>query len=133
MIHEEGIEAVWARHEVLARAIWAAFDVWGREGPLRLNIADPAKRSCAVTSAVIGSPDGDRLRHWAEHAAGLTLGIGLGRQPADGYFRIGHMGHVNAQMIMGVLGTMDAGLKALDIAHGRGALDAAAGVIAAAA
>ena len=30
MIHAEGIEAVWARHERLARAIWAACEVWGR-------------------------------------------------------------------------------------------------------
>jgi len=35
-------------------------------------------------------------------------------------------------MIMGVLGTIDAGLKALEIPHGRGALEAAAQVIAAA-
>ena len=41
------------------------------------------------------------------------------------------MGHVNAHMIMGVLGTMQAGLIALDIQHGAGALDAAARVIAA--
>jgi len=59
-----------------------------------------------------------------------SLGIGLGRDPADAYFRIGHMGHVNAHMIMGVLGTMQAGLTALDIPHGGGALDAAARVIA---
>ena len=47
-----------------------------------------------------------------------------------GFFRIGHMGHVNGQMIMGVLGTIDAGLKALEIPHGGGALEAAASVIA---
>ena len=40
------------------------------------------------------------------------------------------MGHVNAHMIMGALGTIDAGLKALDIPHGRGALEAASSVIA---
>jgi alanine-glyoxylate transaminase/serine-glyoxylate transaminase/serine-pyruvate transaminase len=34
-------------------------------------------------------------------------------------------------MIMGMLGGIEAGLTALDIAHGRGALEAAAGVIAA--
>jgi alanine-glyoxylate transaminase/serine-glyoxylate transaminase/serine-pyruvate transaminase len=33
-------------------------------------------------------------------------------------------------MIMGALGTIDAGLKALKIPHGRGALEAASGVIA---
>ena len=129
MILAEGLEAVWDRHEVLARAIWAAFDQWSVPGGLSLNIADPAHRSHAVTSCVAASPDGDRLRTWCEHQAGLTLGIGLGRSPADAYFRIGHMGHVNVHMIMGVLGTMEAGMKALDIPHGDGALAAAAQVI----
>jgi len=36
------------------------------------------------------------------------------------------MGHVNAHMVMGVLGTIEAGLKALSIPHGAGALEAAA-------
>ena len=130
MILKEGITAVWDRHAALARAIWAAVDQWGTDGPLHLNIADPAHRSHAVTACVIGSPLGDRLRNWCEHRAGLTLGIGLGRTPADGFFRVGHMGHVNAQMIMGVVGTIEAGLRALDIPHGTGAVDAAAQVIA---
>ncbi|MEJ6399445.1 pyridoxal-phosphate-dependent aminotransferase family protein [Yoonia sp. 208BN28-4] len=130
MMMDEGMPAIWQRHETLARAIWAAFDRWSQTGPLHLNIADEAARSHAVTSCVIGSPNGDRLRQWCEHQAGLTLGIGLGRTPSDAYFRLGHMGHVNAHMIMGLLGTMEAGLQALDIAHGEGALSAAAAVIA---
>ena len=131
MIKDEGLDHVSARHEALAKTVWAAFDCWSTEGPLALNIADPAKRSHAVTSATAGSPNADALRHWCEHKAGLTLGIGLGRTPADAFFRIGHMGHVNAQMIMGVLGTMEAGLIALKIPHGKGAVEAAASVIAA--
>ncbi len=130
IMFEEGLDAIFARHEVLAHTIWAAFDCWSAKGPMKLNIVDPACRSHAVTSVEIGSPHGDALRYWCEHTCGLTLGIGLGRDPADAYFRIGHMGHVNAHMIMGVLGTIDAGLKALDIPHGSGALEAAAGVIA---
>lgn len=130
MILAEGIEAVWQRHAVLAQAVWAAFDCWSVPGGIALNIADQAHRSHAVTSCVAASPDGDRLRTWCEHQAGLTLGIGLGRSPADAYFRIGHMGHVNAHMMMGVLGTIEAGLKALDIPHGDGALSVAAQVIA---
>lgn len=134
MIHTEGLEAVWQRHDTLARAIWAACEAWGQEGPLRLNIADPAHRSRAVTSLRIGAPQGTALRHWCEHRAGVTLGIGLGMETADdpksdGYFRIGHMGHVNAHMVLGVLGTVQAALVALDIAHGKGALDAASEVI----
>lgn len=130
MIAEEGLENTWARHAVLARAIWAGFDAWGAEGPLRLNIAEPAKRSHAVTAAEIGAPLGDALRDWCETVAGVTLGIGLGRDPAAAFFRIGHMGHVNAHMVLGVLATIDAGLKALGVPHGRGALDAAAQVVA---
>lgn len=130
MIKAEGLDAVFARHEALARTIWAAFDCWSTEGLMQLNIADPASRSHAVTSIGIGSPNGDALRRWCEQKCGLTLGIGLSREPADAYFRIGHMGHVNAHMIMGVLGTIDAGLKALDIPHGRGALEAASAMIA---
>lgn len=131
MIKAEGLDSVFDRHEKLAQVIWAAFDNWSQTGPMQLNIADPAHRSHAVTSAGIGSPNGDALRNWCEHQCGLTLGIGLGRSPADAYFRIGHMGHVNAHMIMGVLGTIDAGLKALDIPHGDGALAAAAQALAA--
>ncbi|MDE0850325.1 aminotransferase class V-fold PLP-dependent enzyme [Yoonia sp.] len=132
IILAEGIEAVWTRHEVLARTIWAAFDKWRVPGGISLNITNPAHRSHAVTSCVATSPDADRLRNWCEHQAGLTLGIGLGRSPSNAFFRIGHMGHVNAHMIMGVLGTMEAGMKALDIPHGEGALSAAAQVLASA-
>jgi alanine-glyoxylate transaminase/serine-glyoxylate transaminase/serine-pyruvate transaminase len=48
----------------------------------------------------------------------------------DGFFRFGHMGHVNAQMILGMLSTVQAGLIANDIPHGSGAIDAAATIIA---
>jgi alanine-glyoxylate transaminase/serine-glyoxylate transaminase/serine-pyruvate transaminase len=94
-------------------------------------------RSRAVTALAIGTPDGTRLRRWTEHQAGLTLGIGLNMATpedpnADGFFRIGHMGHVNAQMIMGTLGSIQAGLIALDIPYGPDGLDAAARALAAA-
>lgn len=136
MIHAEAIEAVWARHAALARAIWAAADAWGQGGPMELNVVNPADRSHAVTSLRLGAPSGTALRKWVETQVGLVLGIGLGMSepgdPAgDGFFRIGHMGHVNAQMVMGMLGSIQAGLTALDIPHGSGALEAAAGVIAA--
>ena len=137
MIREEELPQIWARHEALASAVWAACFVWGQGGPLTMNIADPALRSRAVTALAIGAPGGTRLRRWTEHQAGLTLGIGLNMATledpnADGFFRIGHMGHVNAQMIMGTLGSIQAGLIALDIPHGPGGLDAAARVLAAA-
>ena len=135
LIHEEGIKAVWARHDLLAQAIWAACEAWGQEGPLRLNLDTPACRSRAVTSLRIGAPHGSALRKWVQDKAGVTLGIGLGMaEPGDpawhGFFRMGHMGHVNAHMVLGMLGAVEAGLSALEIPHGAGALEAAARVIA---
>lgn len=134
MIHDEGMDHVWARHDRLARAIWAACEAWAADGPLTLNVADPAYRSRAVTALRIGSPHGTALRDWVSSHLGLTLGIGLGMAPPGdpawhGYFRLGHMGHVNGHMIFGMLGGIDAGLKALGIPHGKGGLEAAATVI----
>ena len=136
MISEEGLENVWSRHATLARAVWAAAEIWGAEGPIRLNIADPALRAHSVTAFRTGMPYGRLLRDWVTENAGVTLGIGVGMNTpedprADGYFRIGHMGHVNAHMILGVLGVIEAGLIALDIPHGQGAVAAAAKVCAA--
>lgn len=135
MIHAEGIEAVWARHERLAQAIWAACDAWGAAGALRLNVADPVHRSRAVTSLSLDAPDGTRLRDWVMAEAGVTLGIGLGMATeddpgGDGFFRIGHMGHVNGHMVLGVLAAMEAGMSALEIPRGPGAVEAAAAVLA---
>lgn len=136
LVHEEGVEAAWARHGQLARAIWAAMEAWATEGPMELNIAERALRSHAVTAVRIGAPNGTALRDWLSESAGVTLGIGLGMAPPDdpawhGFFRIGHMGHVNAHMVLGVLGTIEAGLIHLGIPHGSGALSAAAAEIAA--
>ncbi len=130
MIKEEGLDAVWARHDGLAQAIWAAIDVWSSDGPMEINVADSAARSRAVTSIKLDEGQGDVLRVWCEEKMGVTLGIGLGRTPASAFFRLGHMGHVNGHMVLGFLGTIDAGLKALNIPHGAGALEAASGVIA---
>lgn len=136
ILHEEGLPQVWARHDRLARAVWAAFDAWGADHPrIKLHVANPVHRARAVTSARIGAPDATRLRDWTEQRAGVTLGIGLGMAPSDdpawhGFLRLGHMGHVNAHMVLGALAVMEAGFCALDIAHGPGALDAAARVVA---
>ncbi|MGR3541672.1 MAG: pyridoxal-phosphate-dependent aminotransferase family protein [Hasllibacter sp.] len=135
LVHEEGIEAAWTRHERLARAVWAACDAWGQGGGPAMNVADEAARSCATTTLALR--DAERLRAWTEERAGVTLGIGLGMQSeADDqrssphHFRIGHMGHLNAHGILGTLGAIDAGLKALGMPHGAGALEAASAALA---
>ena len=136
ILHEEGLPNVWARHATLARSVWTAFDAWGQGNPaIRLNVADPAARGHSVTAARLGAPDATRLRLWTEAQTGVTLGIGLGAATpedpeATGSLRVAHMGHVNAHMTLGALAVMEAGLQALKIPHGTGALAAAAAVVA---
>lgn len=139
LIHAEGLPQVWARHAQLAQAIWAACETWGQiddpEQGLQMNVTDPTLRSHAVTALHLPTPRASELRQWLEQNLGLTLGIGLGLAPPDspewhGHFRLGHMGHVNGQMIMGLLGGVETGLQALKIPHGSGALSAAAQILA---
>lgn len=134
ILDEEGLEQVWDRHHRLARAIWAAFDAWGKGTQIKLNVADPSARGHSVTAATIPGGGAGDLRRWLEKEAGVTLGIGLGmalpHEPAyQDFLRVGHMGHVNAHMTLGVLATMEAGMQALGIPHGPGALEAAAGAL----
>jgi alanine-glyoxylate transaminase/serine-glyoxylate transaminase/serine-pyruvate transaminase len=137
MLHEEGMPQVWQRHRTLAGAVWAAFDAWGAGNPaIGMNVADPAHRGWSVTAARLGAPHATALRTWCETKAGVTLGIGLGMAPSTdpayhGFLRVAHMGHVNAHMTLGALAVMEAGMVALGIPHGAGALTAAAGAVAA--
>ncbi len=136
ILHEEGLAAVWHRHEVLARTVWTAFDAWSQGNPaIALNVADAVHRGRSVTAARFGAPHATRLRNWTEQNAGVTLGIGLGMAaPSDpayhGFLRVAHMGHVNAHMTLGALAVMEAGMISLGIPHGPGALAAAARVVA---
>jgi len=135
LIMAEGMPAIWARHHVFASAIWAAVQAWGTGGPLRLNIADPAQRSRAVTTVMAPGADCNALRNWLSDKAGVTLGVPLGfdlPEYAQGanVFRIGHMGHLNPPMVLGGLATLQAGLTACGIPFGAGALDAASAIIA---
>ena len=54
-------------------------------------------------------------------------------EPSDlayhSFFRVARMGYVNAHMTLGMLAVIDAGLKALRIPHGGGAVEAASRVV----
>lgn len=136
MLLEEGMEHVWQRHRTLANCVWQAVDCWSDKGDIRCHVPISAHRSTAVTTIDTAEGDASRLRDWCERELGVTLGVGLNLQPTtaviDCRFRIGHMGHLNPAMLLGTLGCVDAGLKALDIPHGTGALEAASTSIASA-
>ena len=129
MIAEEGLEAIWDRHAIFAGAVRAAVDAWSTKGGIEFNIIDPAHRSNSTTTVLGGSIDADRLCEICEHDAGLVLGIGLG-DFAGRSFRIGHMGHLNPPMVLGMLSTIEAALKSMDAPIGASGAAAAAGSIA---
>lgn len=137
ILRDEGLETVLARHDRLARAVWAAVDTWAPGNPaIGLNVADPAARGRSVTSVRFGAPDATRIRQYCETRLGVTLGIGLGMDTpedpqSDGWLRIGHMGHVNAHMTLGVLSVIEAAMTALGIPFGTGGTAAAVRTIAA--
>lgn len=131
LLEEEGIENVWARHDRLASSVWAAVETWGdKGGALACNIAERGLRSSAVTTIRTGTHPASALRAYVEKELGVTLGVGLGlhgphEQPTDDIFRIGHMGHLNPHMLLGTLACVEAGLKALQIPHNSGGIEAA--------
>jgi alanine-glyoxylate transaminase/serine-glyoxylate transaminase/serine-pyruvate transaminase len=65
-----------------------------------------------------------RLLDYTSSKCGVVLGVGLGDLGGKA-FRIAHMGHTNAPMVLGTLGALEMGLVALGIPHGSGGVQAA--------
>ncbi|MEM7524180.1 MAG: aminotransferase class V-fold PLP-dependent enzyme [Pseudomonadota bacterium] len=124
MIFAEGLETVWARHASLAAGVRAAVRKWSEGGPLELNVTDPDACAASVTTILTGEVDAAALRAFAEANLGVTLGIGLGMEESAG-FRIGHMGHVNAPMVLGALGATELALAHIGAPHATGGVEAA--------
>ncbi len=132
MLIEEGLEAAWARHAALAGAVHAAVEGWSTGGAMELLVKDPVQSAASVTTILTPGFDAEALRRYAEDQLGVTLGISILHPAPSPAFRIGHLGHVNAPMLMGALGAVETGLKALGVPHGDG-LSAAAAAMAKAA
>ena len=130
MLLAEGLEAAWLRHEILARAVHAAVARWAEGGAIDFNITRPEERSRSITNVRMLQGDARDIMRYAEQRCGVTLGIGLGTVEGKA-FRIAHMGHTNAPMVLGTLGSIEMALKALGIAHGPGGTDAAIATLAA--
>ena len=131
MILAEGLDNVIARHRILADAVRAAVERWSEGQALGFNITDPAQRANSVTTVRTTGFAPKALLDYTREKCGVTLGIGIGGFE-DKAFRIAHMGHVNAPMVLGTLGVIETGLKALSVPHGSGGVEAAVQSIAAA-
>jgi alanine-glyoxylate transaminase/serine-glyoxylate transaminase/serine-pyruvate transaminase len=128
MIAEEGLEAVWQRHALLAGATQAAMSRWAQGQALTCNVVEPAQRAPSVTTILV---DGDptAITDYARDVCGVTLGLAIG-DLAGKAFRIAHMGHVNAPMVLGSLGAVEMALQARKIPHGSGGVAAAVAYLA---
>jgi alanine-glyoxylate transaminase / serine-glyoxylate transaminase / serine-pyruvate transaminase len=125
LLFEEGLENVFERHRLLGEAVRRAVAVWAEGQVLGFNIAEPAERSNTVTTVTMsGDYDPAKLHRYCKEKCGVVLGVGIGDLQGQA-FRIAHMGHINAPMILGTLGVIEVGLNALDIPHGKGGTEAA--------
>ena len=125
LLLEEGLENVFRRHRLLAEAVRRAVAVWAEGGALAFNVLEPAERANSVTTVRMRDGlDPGPLLAFCERTCNVVLGIGIGELDGKA-LRIAHMGHINAPMILGVLGAVEVGLTALDIDHGKGGVQAA--------
>jgi alanine-glyoxylate transaminase/serine-glyoxylate transaminase/serine-pyruvate transaminase len=122
MLFEEGLDNVFLRHRVLAEAVRRAVDVWKQGNAIDFNISEPSQRSDAVTTVLMADPGA--LQDFCDRQCGVVLGAGFGKMKGKA-FRVAHMGHINAPMVLGTLAIIELGLAALSIPHGAGGVQAA--------
>src|SRR6266852_4728401 len=106
LLDEEGLDAVFARHQRHAEATRRAVRAWG----LEVFALDPREYSASLTGVLMpAGHDSDRVRKLILEAFDLSLGTGLTKL-AGKMFRIGHLGDFNDLMLMGTLAGVEMGL-----------------------
>jgi alanine-glyoxylate transaminase/serine-glyoxylate transaminase/serine-pyruvate transaminase len=116
MLHEEGLDNVFARHDRHAEATRRAVQAWG----LEVLCQEPQDYSSSLTAVLLPEGhDADALRATILRHFNMSLGNGLSRL-AGKVFRIGHLGDFNDLMLMGTLSGVEMGLKLADIPHQSG-------------
>lgn len=121
MLLEEGMEAVFHRHDRLAAATRAAVQAWG----LEVLCQDRREYSSSLTAVLMPEGhDADAFRQVVLERFNMSLGNGLGKL-AGRVFRIGHLGDFNELMLIGTLGGIEMGLGLAGVPHQSGGVDRA--------
>jgi len=107
LLDEEGLDAVFARHQRHGEAARRAVRAWG----LEVLALDPREYSGSLTAVLLpAGHDADRVRKVILEAFDMSLGTGLGKL-AGKVFRIGHLGDFNDLTLMGTLAGVEMGLE----------------------
>ena len=121
MLHEEGLDNVFARHERLAEATRRAVKAWGLEN---LN-KNTSQLSPTITAILLPEGhDADKFRALALDTFNISYGASFGAY-AGKYFRIGHLGDINDGTLIGALGITEIALELAGIPHKKGGVQAA--------
>jgi alanine-glyoxylate transaminase/serine-glyoxylate transaminase/serine-pyruvate transaminase len=121
MLHEEGLDNVFARHERLAEATRRAVRAWG----LEIMCRDQKYYSPTITAVMLPQGhDADAFRNLALEHFNISYGASFGPY-AGKYFRIGHLGDINDLMLMGALAGTEMALTLAGIPHKKGGAQAA--------
>jgi alanine-glyoxylate transaminase/serine-glyoxylate transaminase/serine-pyruvate transaminase len=113
MLHEEGLDRVFARHERHAEGVRRAVRAWG----LEILCRDPKYYSPVLTAVMV--PEGhnaDALRATALDRFDVSLGTGLAKV-AGKVFRIGHLGDTNDLTIIATLAGVEMALGLAGVPH----------------
>src|SRR5688572_18502046 len=106
LLEEEGLDAVFARHQRHGEATRRAVRAWG----LEVLALDPREYSGSLTAVMVpAGHDADRVRKTILAAFDMSLGTGLGKLGGK-VFRIGHLGDFNDLTLMGTLAGVEMGL-----------------------
>jgi alanine-glyoxylate transaminase/serine-glyoxylate transaminase/serine-pyruvate transaminase len=121
MLHEEGLDNVFARHARHGQATRAAVRKWG----LEVLCTKQGQESGVLTAVKL--PEGhsaDAFRASTLEHYDVSLGNGLSKV-ADKVFRIGHLGDFNDLMLVATLAGVEMGLKQANVPYEAGGVQAA--------
>ncbi|MBX6424492.1 MAG: aminotransferase class V-fold PLP-dependent enzyme [Variibacter sp.] len=121
MLHEEGLENVFARHDRHAEATRRAVRAWG----LEIWCREPRDYSSSLTAVLMPEGhDADAFRQVALAHYDISLGTGLSKLSGK-VFRIGHLGDTNDLTIVGALAGVEMALSLAGVPHRAGGVQAA--------
>ena len=121
MLHEEGLDNVFARHARLAEATRRAVRAWG----LEIMCREAKYYSPTITAVMLPEGhDADAFRSLALDNFNISYGSSFGRYTGK-YFRIGHLGDINETHLMGALAATEMALALAGVPHKKGGVQAA--------